>query len=244
MKSSHPVAVVTGAGRRLGKQIALALARNGYDIVVNHNQSGAGARETVREIKAIGREGFPIKADIARKSHVDRMMKLSYNHFGRIDLLVNNSSIFEKCDPLRIPAQVWDSTMDVNLKGAQICIQSCLPYLLKQPHTSIVNIASLGALQAWKEHIPYSVSKAGLVMLTKCYAKALAPKVRVNAIAPGTIIIKGEEDPRISHVPKKTIPLRKYGKPSDVADAVVFIALKATYMTGHVLVLDGGRSIQ
>jgi NAD(P)-dependent dehydrogenase (short-subunit alcohol dehydrogenase family) len=185
-----------------------------------------------------------VKADISRRVQVERMFKSTYLEFGRIDLLVNNSAVFVECEAGHIPEKTWNDTIDINLTGTFLCIQSALPYLLKEKYATIINIASLGGIQAWQKHIPYSVSKAGVIMLTKCFAKALAPNIRVNAIAPGTIIMKGEEDPSLGHVSSKSVPLKRYGKPSDITDAVLFLATNATYTTGQILSVDGGRSIQ
>ncbi len=244
MKRTNPVAIVTGSGKRLGRQIAMALAINGYDIVVNYYNSKKGAHQTVKNVEKLGKKAIAVRADVSRKFQVDRMVRIAYHKFGRIDLLVNNSAIFVECDPLNISEKIWNNTINTNLKGSFICIQSVIPYMLKLKRGSIINIVSLGGIQAWKKHLPYSVSKAGLIMLTKCFAKILAPKIRVNAIAPGTILINGEESLSIHHVNKKNIPLKKYGTPLDITEAVTYLATKAKYMTGQILIIDGGRSIQ
>lgn len=242
--STAPVAIVTGGGRRLGRRIALALAAAGYDIVVDFLRSVDGARRTADDIRRMGRNAIPVKADISRKRDVDRLVATSMKAFGRIDLLVNNSGLFVDGSLLNTSVNMWDAVMDVNLKGMFLCSQAVAPVMLKQRGGHIINIVSLGGIQAWSKHLAYSVSKAGAIMLTKCMAKSLAPAVRVNAIAPGTIIVNGEEDPAIRHVARKTIPLRRYGKPSDIADVVLFLAQHSSYLTGQLIVIDGGRSIQ
>lgn len=243
MISRNPVAIVTGGGRRLGAHISLALARNGFDVAVNYHSSKAGASDVVNKIERLGRRGIAVRADVSSKAQVTRMMKKVHGEFGRLDLLVNNSAIFIGAPPTRIREEIWTKTIDINLTGVFHCTTAALPYLSKTKHSSIINISSLGGLQAWKKHIPYSVSKAGVIMLTKCFARALAPGIRVNSIAPGTIIMQGEEDPELQHVPAKSIPLNRYGKPSDITDAVVFLATKAGYVTGQLFVVDGGRAI-
>ena len=244
MKTQNPVAIVTGAGRRLGKHIALALASNGYDVVVNYNNSRKGAERAVKNIEEIGQKVTPLKADVSRKGEVDRMVKRTWQIFGRVDLLINNAAVFIECKIPNISEKQWDTTIDINLKGVFLCSQAVIPYFLKQKFGDIINIASLGGIQAWKEHLPYSVSKAGVIMLTKCLAKTLGPNHRVNAIAPGTIFLKGEKVVKTKHIPAEKIPLKKYGIPSDITDAVLYLSTKAPYMTGQVLVIDGGRSIQ
>jgi len=238
-----PVALVTGAGRRLGRHIALALAGAGFDIVVHHNASAAGARRTVREVEMMEQRAFAVRGNIARKREVARFVRLAREKFGRIDVLVNNAAIFTEGTILDTTEDDFDTTLNINLKGMFLCSQAVAPIMLKQRKGEIVNIVSLGGLQPWSQHLPYSVAKAGAVMLTKCMAKSLAPDIRVNGIAPGTIIMEGEEDPSLRHVAVKGIPLKKYGSPSDITDLVVYLATAARYMTGQILVVDGGRSL-
>lgn len=244
MNREHNVAIVTGGGRRLGQAIAIALAENGFDVVVNYYESKSGANQTIKQIKAIGRRAFAVKADISNKSQVQRVVNITLQQFGRIDLLVNNSSIFIESPLTKTSEKNWDTTIDINLKGTFLCSQAVAPIMLKQKSGRIINIASLGGLQAWTQHLPYSVSKAGVIMLTKILAKTLAPHIQVNAIAPGTIQFENEEDLKLKHLRKDMIPLKKYGEPSDITDMIVYLATKAGYITGQVFHIDGGRSIQ
>jgi 3-oxoacyl-[acyl-carrier protein] reductase len=242
-KTVRPVAIVTGAGRRLGRQIALALAKAGFDLTINYFESRDAARKTVERIQRIGSDAIAIRADVASRRQVLNMVAKTVMRFGRIDVLVNNSSIYIDSPLLKTTELDWDRTIDVNLKGQFLCAQAVAPVMLRQGYGRIVNIASLGGLQAWSEHLPYSVSKAGVIMLTRCLAKSLAPKVLVNAVAPGTINIPGEESLSIKHLPPTKIPLKKFGTPSDVTDLVIFLATTASYITGQVISVDGGRSI-
>jgi len=237
------VALITGAGRRLGRQIAYALAKVGYNIIINYNTSKSGAEEAVRNIKDLGMDAIAIKADISSKREVNRMVKLSIRYFKTIDLLVNNSSIFIYSPLLKTTEQIWNRTLDINLKGCFLCSQAVSEVMLRASGGSIINIASLGGVQGWSNYLPYSVSKAGVLMLTKCLAKALAPDITVNAIAPGTIIIPSEENPQQKHVSTSDIPLGKFGNPEDITSAVVFLATTSEYITGQTFVIDGGRSI-
>jgi 3-oxoacyl-[acyl-carrier protein] reductase len=237
------VALITGGGRRLGRQIALALASEGYDVVINYNRSSEMARKTVIEIRKKGVNAASIKADISRKKDIDILFKKTIGLFGRLDLLVNNAAIYID-SPLSLTTEkIWDATINTNLKGTFFCSQKAAIAMVKQGTGKIINIASLGGVQAWKEHIPYSVSKAGVIMLTRILAKSLAPNVQVNAIAPGTILIDGEEDPSIRHIPRKLIPLNRYGRSSDITSLLLYLANNAEYITGQTFVVDGGRNL-
>ena len=244
LRNRTPVALVTGGGRRLGKQIALALASNGYDVVINYNKSKSGAERTAKTIKAMGRRALVCSADISKQAQVKRMVSRSLKEFGRIDVLVNNAGVFVDGSILTTTEALWERTLDINLKGTFLCTQAVVPHMLKQRFGNIINIASLGGIQAWSKHLPYNVSKAGIIMLTKCLAKELAPHVCVNAIAPGVIIISGEESESPSHINYKKIPLRKYGNAKDITDLLLFLVQKASYITGQIFSVDGGRSIQ
>ena len=240
---NNKVAIVTGAGKRLGRQIAIGLAKNGFVVVVNFFHSKSGASKTCSLISDIGGEAFPYRADVTNRQQVLAMVKKVYSSYGTIDLLVNNSAIFVEQKFTSISEKIWDTTLDINLKSVFLCSQTVAPYMLKRSHGRIINIASVGGIQAWQNHIPYSVSKAGVIMLTKCMAKALSPHVMVNTIAPGTIIIPGEEDPKQKHIQISRIPLQRYGQPDDITAAVNFLATTSSYMTGQILAIDGGRSI-
>jgi len=239
----QPVAIVTGGGRRLGRQIALALAENGFATVVNYNESRQGAEQVVKTIRANHGKAIALHADVSQRADVKRLIQRTIKAFGRIDVLVNNAAIFIDATLDEVTDEIWHRTLDINLKSVLLCSQAVMPFMLKRKSGKIINIASIGGLQAWTQHIPYTVSKAGVVMLTKCIAKALAPHVCVNAIAPGTIIIEGEEDSTLEHLPASGIPLKKFGTPSDITSLVLYLATTASYITGQVIPVDGGRSI-
>lgn len=241
--SDSSVALITGGGRRLGRQIGLALARTGFDIVVNYCHSREHACKTVADIQRLGVRSIGIQADVARESDVKTLVGTALDEFGQIDVLVNNAAVFTTVAFSKTSEETWDTTLDINLKGAFLCSQMVAEAMLKRGKGRMVNMASLGGMQAWARHIPYCVSKAGLIMLTKCLAKELAPCISVNAIAPGTIVVPGEESAEVQHIGVEKIPLHRYGSPSDVTDVVVFLATAAEYITGQVFVVDGGRSI-
>ena len=247
MKSSsrrpqRPVAVVTGAGIRLGKAIALALHREGYAVVVHFNKSRKGALAVVNSICSDGGNAIHVRSDIRTVTGARAIIAAGLRAFGRIDLLVNNAAVFRESSVFGTTERSWDEAIDTNLKGMFFCSQAAAKVMKRKGGGSIVNIASLGGLQAWSGYLPYSVSKAGVVMLTRCLARGLAPSIRVNAVAPGTIILRGEET-GIRHISKRKIPLRRYGSPNDITELVLFLAKRAKYVTGQIFTADGGRTL-
>ena len=236
------VALVTGSGRRIGRVIALTLARAGADVVVNYNQSRADALRTVREIESLGVGAVAIRADVSRPAQVKAMFRAVEKKFGRLDVLVNNAAIFFPRQWDELTEKDWDRILGTNLKGTFFCAQAAARIMQKQKRGRIINISSLGGLEAWPSYVHYCSSKAAVIMLTRCLAKALAPHILVNSIAPGSILVPGEERSTWSENVLKTTPLRKAGRPEDIADAVLFLAASADFITGQVIAVDGGKS--
>ena len=243
MNEIHKVAVVTGGGRRLGKVIAIELARNGYDISLSYNSSREGAKSTADAIRRIGKSVIIAKTDVSIRKQVKSLVRKTITRFGRIDLLVNNAAIFQKGSLSTTTEKLWNATIDINLKGLFLCCQEVAPYMLKQKRGKIINIASVGGLEAWTNYLPYSVSKAGVVMLTKILAKSLAPYIHVNAIAPGFIEFDDYRQIRDIRL-KDKILLKRWGRPSDITDIIVYLADVEDYITGQVFVIDGGKSVR
>jgi NAD(P)-dependent dehydrogenase (short-subunit alcohol dehydrogenase family) len=234
------VALVTGAAKRLGRAVALRLAEEGADVVVHYRASQAEANETVAKIEALGRRAVALQANLGSIGEIRRLFDEVGKQFGRLDILVNSAANFLPASIVSTTEEVWDASLGTNLKAPFFCSQAAAP-LLRRSKGTIVNFADAGGLMGWPGFIPHSISKAGVVMLTRVLAKALAPEVRVNAIAPGTISMPGDP-PEWEADFVKLAPLRRTGKPSDIADAVLYL-IQAEFMTGHVLVLDGGRSL-
>jgi NAD(P)-dependent dehydrogenase (short-subunit alcohol dehydrogenase family) len=234
---------VTGGARRLGRAIALALAREGYAVAVNYlTTPPERVKETEAEIAALGASCRSFKADVSKPEELSSLADRVSQEFGRVDLLVNNAAVFLPGAVDDVTPETWDRTLDINLKGPFFAAQAIGGRMREAGGGCIVNIASQGALQPFTGHIPYSVSKAGIVMLTRLLALALAPSVRVNAVAPGTIIVPGEEEGAPAKPRADTIPLKRYGTPEDIAQGVIYLA-KAEYVTGIVLAVDGGATV-
>ena len=237
------VAVVTGAGKRIGQVIALTLARAGADLVVHYNESKEGAQASVREIERMGSQAVAVRADLSRPRQVAALFRAVEKRFGRLDLLVNNAGIFFPAKWDQLCEDDWDKVLGINLKGAFFCAQAAARVMRRQGHGRIVIISSLGGLQAWPDYIHYCASKAGAISLTRSLAKALAPHIRVNSVAPGTILFPGSKrDAKMEKIIRGT-PLRKAGRPEDIAEMVLFLATQSDFITGQVFAVDGGESI-
>ncbi len=237
------VALVTGAGRRIGRAIALTLARAGAEIAVNYHQSRGEALTTVRDIEVLGVRAVALRGDVSKPQQVQGMFRVFERQFKRIDILVNNAGIFFPRQWGDLTEADWDSVLGINLKGPFFCAQAAARMMMRQGHGRIINISSLGGLQAWPSYMHYCASKAALISLTRSLAKALAPKILVNSVAPGTILFpKEQRDAEIDGIIRST-PLKKAGRPEDIAQTVLFLAAHSDFITGQVFVVDGGKSI-
>jgi pteridine reductase len=239
-KLSGRVALVTGAGKRLGRAVALRLASEGADVAVHYRGSDAEAREVVGEIEKLGRRAEAMGAELTSVEEIRALVQRVAHEFGRIDVLVNSAANFLPSSVISTTEEIWDASLDTNVKGPFFLAQAAAPWL-RRSNGVIVNFADTGGILGWPGYIAHSVSKAGMIMLTKTLAKALAPEVRVNAIAPGTITMPGDPAEWDQEF-VKIAPLKKTGTPEDVAEAVSYL-VGAKFLTGHVLVLDGGRTL-
>jgi len=235
------VALVTGAAKRIGRSVALRLASEGADVIVNYRGSKAKAEEVVAQISATGRRAMGIRADVAKRTDVLALFATIEKEFGRLDILVNNAGMFFPAKFEELTEEQWDTILDANLKSQFLCSQTAAPMLRRSGQGRIVNFASLGGLLAWPAYTHYCVSKAGVIMLTRCLARALAPEITVNAVAPGTISFPGDA-PEIAEDFIRRAPLRRTGGPADIDDAVMFL-VQAPFITGQVIVVDGGRTL-
>jgi NAD(P)-dependent dehydrogenase (short-subunit alcohol dehydrogenase family) len=233
------VALVTGAAKRIGRSIALRLAADGADIIVNYASSKPEADALVAEIKSAGRRAIAVQADVAHRLDVQKLFSAAENEFGQLDILVNNAGTFFPAKFEELTEEQWDYILNVNLKSQFLCAQSAAPIMKRQGRGRIINLSSLGGLLAWPAYTHYCVSKAGSIMLTRCLARALGPEILVNSVAPGTIQFPGEP-PDEQYI--RRVPLHRTGSGDDIAQAVAYLAT-ADFVTGQILVVDGGRSL-
>jgi pteridine reductase len=239
METAGRIALVTGGARRVGRAFSLALAEAGCDVVVNYNGSADEAAETAADIERLGRRAVTVQADVARTEDVARLVRETEQAFGRLDVLVNNASLFERTPVADITEQEWDRVLGVNLKGPFFLSQAAAPLLRRDGGGVIVNIVDLSALQPWPSFAHHAVSKAGLLHLTRVLARALAPDIRVNAIAPGTVLppqTTAGEDGSERRVVSRS------GDTDDVARALLYL-VQSDFVTGENLVVDGGRML-
>ncbi|MGE6378027.1 3-oxoacyl-[acyl-carrier-protein] reductase [Peribacillus muralis] len=237
-------ALVTGASRGIGREVALELALQGADVAINYSGSEGKANEVVDEIKALGREAFAIQCDVANGESVTNMVKEVVERFGRVDILVNNAGITRDNLLMRMKEEEWDAVINTNLKGVFLCTKAVTRQMMKQRSGRIINMASIVGVSGNAGQANYVAAKAGVIGLTKTTAKELASRgITVNAIAPGFIStdMTGELPEDVQKAMLDQIPLARFGDPKEVASVASFLASDASkYMTGQTLHVDGG----
>lgn len=242
MDIENKVALVTGGARRVGREIALHLAGLGAHVALNYRTSHEQAKALQQEISSLGRDALTIRADVSNPGEVDALITTAIGHFGRLDILINNAAIFYKTDFFELTEDDWEAFINTNLKGPFLCSQKAGRHLVSQGAGKIINIADVGGVRAWKGYIPYCVSKAGLIMLTKGMAKAMAPDVQVNAVAPGPVMFPEDYTEKEKNAVLQNTVLKRPGSATDIAKAVQFL-IESDYITGEVLFVDGGGMI-
>lgn len=238
------VAVVTGASRGIGREVALTLAKYGADVVVNYNGSEEKAKEVVAEIETLGRKAIAIKASVSNMDEVSQMIDETVEKFGKIDILVNNAGITKDNLVLKMTEDDFDAVIDTNLKGTFLCMKQVYRLMMKQRYGRIINMSSVIGVSGNAGQVNYAASKAGVIGMTKSLARELGTRgVTVNAIAPGFIETEMTDvlSDKVKQEIEGQIPLKRMGQVQDVAEAVAFLASdKAAYITGQVLHVDGG----
>ena len=242
MELNNAVVLITGAAVRVGRAIALHLAQRQAHIAFSYYLDEEPWQETQAEIEAHGVKSLAVQTEVRSHGQILALVESTIEHFGRIDVLINNASIWIKSPFLEITEQEWDLALDVNLKGPFLVAQAVASHMLAQERGVILNIADLSAFQVWPGYAHHAASKAGLVSLTKTMAVELAPAVRVNAIAPGTIMLPDNYTPEKKQWAIEKSLLKRVGDPKDVANLVVFL-IENEFATGSVYFMDGGRSL-
>ena len=236
-------ALVTGAARRVGRAIARELASRGMHVVVHYHTSQAEAAAAVAEFEGLGVKAIAVRADLARAAEVRALAQAAEAQAGGIAVLVNSASNYFRVPFDDLTEEVWDASLDVNLKGPFLLSWHLGRAMRARGEGRIVNIADWAAERPYKNYLPYTVSKAGLVCLTKALAKELAPKVAVNAVAPGPVLAPEDMDDAEKQAIVRATPLGRFGSAEDVARCVRFLVEEAEFTTGAVFLVDGGRLV-
>jgi 3-oxoacyl-[acyl-carrier protein] reductase/pteridine reductase len=235
---------ITGAAQRLGKAIALAAAQAGANVAFTFHLSADKAKQTLEQIQNAGAQGLTIECDLRNHKSVQQAAARVQQRFGRIDLLVNNAGIFQTAKLEEITVEQWDEVFAVNVRAPFLLAKYCIPSL-RQNRGRIINLGSLGAEKPWSTHAHYCSSKAALHMLTQVMAKALAPEIAVNCVAPGMIDAGGADRyPELLQRVAEQTPMKKAGTPQDVVSAVMYFATAPHFITGQVLTVDGGLGLR
>ena len=242
MQIKNAVILISGAAMRVGRAIALELAQKGAKISFSYYIQDEPWQETMSEIKNLCGECLATQTEIRNPAEVKNLVNKTMDHFGRIDVLINNASVWLKSPFLEISEDEWDLALDINLKGPFIVSQTVAPYMIDQGQGVILNITDLSAFQTWPGYAHHAASKAGLVSLTKSMAVELAPEIRVNAIAPGTVLLPDDHTPEKKKWAEEKSILKRIGSPEDVAQLAAFL-IESDFITGSVYFVDGGRSL-
>jgi NAD(P)-dependent dehydrogenase (short-subunit alcohol dehydrogenase family) len=242
MNLQGKVALVTGGAQRVGRAISTALGGAGADVVINYKQSQTEAETLLAELEQAGRRATSFRADVSQPSEIGDLIAHVRERFGRLDILINNASVFERSPLLEITEAMWDRVLGINLKAPFFVSQAAVPLMRANGGGTIINIADLSAFQPWPSYAHHSVSKAGLVHLTKIMARALAPEIRVNGIAPGTVLPPADYDGTAGDGTLDRRVLARPGTPDDVIHAVFYL-LEGNFVTGQTVIVDGGRML-
>lgn len=242
--------LITGAARRLGRASALCLAQAGADVAITFRKSAREARETVVDLSALGVRAFAFHCDVTRENEVQRMMKEVGRELGRIDILINNAANYETVEFEELTVQQWDAIFASNTRGPFLVTREALKWMRRKRgkgsgpiEAKIINMGSLGGLKPWPSHAHYCSSKAALHMLTKVMAKALAPEIAVNAVAPGMIDLGEKAAAGFMRRMAQQTPMQRSGRAEEIAEAVLFFATAPQFITGQILTVDGGLGL-
>ena len=234
--------LITGAARHIGREIALKMAAAGADVAITYRSSRREAERTRAEVESCGVRALALVCDVREERSIRRVAETVNAKFGGIDVLVNNAAAYDTLELEKITVQQWDEMFDTNVRGPFLCSRLCARYLRKQ-QGKIINLGSLGGLRPWVTHAHYCQSKAALHMQTQLLAKAFAPQISVNCVAPGLIDFQEKSPGAFMRKMAKKTPMQRNGTNQDVAAAVMFFATAPAFITGQILIVDGGLSL-
>ena len=237
------VALVTGGAQRIGQAIALALADRGADVALSYRTSARQARAAVEAIQRCGARALAVQADVGRVAEVRRLIDRIARRFGRLDVLINSAATFTRTPFAALSERDWDRALDANLKGSFLCALYASRLMRRHGGGKIINVADWAGLRPYRDYLPYCVSKAGVIGLTRALAKELAPGIQVNAIAPGPILPPAGMSRAARARTARRVPLRRWGSPADIVNTVLFLIEGTDFMTGSVVSVDGGQLI-
>jgi NAD(P)-dependent dehydrogenase (short-subunit alcohol dehydrogenase family) len=243
MRLEGAAALVTGAGARIGQAIAIGLAQSGCDVAIHYHGSAKGAEDTARVVRSTGRRAELLQADLRDANAARALADSAARRLNRLDVLVNSSGVMVQERVEEVTPESWDATFDLNLRAMFFVSQGAIPHL-RRAKGKIVNMADIAGMEPWPGYVPHCISKAGVIMLTKGLARALAPDIAVNAIAPGAVLLPEQWDDQARNHIVATTPLKRLGSPDDVVSAMRFLLTGTDYATGTTLVIDGGRLIR
>ena len=250
MELTGKTVLVTGAAKRVGREIACTLARRGAKIAIHYRNSGAAARKVVWELEQLGVKSLAVQAELTRSGDVKRMVERVIRQFGQIDVLINNAAVFPKTPFAQIRESDWDLAINTNLKGPFLCAHEVGKHFLNRAKNGerdlvgkIVNIADWAGFRPYRDYLPYCISKAGVIALTKALALELSPHATVNAVAPGPVLFPTDLVASEKREVRTATPLRRVGAPADVAKTVQFLLEGSDFITGAIIPVDGGRLI-
>lgn len=238
------VVLVTGGGVRVGKAIALALGRAGADVAVHHHASAQGAEDTARQVRVEGNRAHTFQADLGQAQAIEPLVASVEERLGPVHALINSAALFDRVDFLETPLEVVDRQWAVNARAPYLLTQAVARQMVKRGGGQVVNVVDIGGVfDPWKHYSAYCMTKAALAMLTRCLALELAPAIRVNAVAPGTVLPPESLSPEVLESLRQKIPLQRFGTAEDVAEVVRFLLTGPSFVTGQIIAVDGGRSL-
>ncbi len=243
MEIKNKVVLITGSSDRVGKTIAITLAQQGANMIVHYHTNKAKGQKTVEEIRELGKRAILVQGDLSKREHWIKIKKEVLATFDRIDVLINNAAIFYKTPFFESREEDWDKFMNINLKSVYLGCQIIGQSMYHQGSGKIINISDVSSETIWSNYIPYCVSKAGVIAITKGLAKALAPHVLVNCIAPGTVLLAKSYDKNEEKALINRTPLKRIGSPQDIANTALFIIEGSDFITGAIIKVDGGRTL-